>query len=1541
MTANRDIYDGAIDRAAMLRLFEQKMLGKVDLELNGHSVRMNKLLSENMHARSIWGDIDRELAGTYDSLDSITSRDLRELCSDQAARTSGLLSRVLGDIADVSPPMGRISEEIVLERPLYNDVVLRKGWAGISNRERIGIEAAIRNLLAKGAKESDIVRAVSPALGVAKNQAVGLVRTAITSIRNQADHEVYKANANMLRGWQYVAILDSRTTPICAHRDGHIYPVGDVVHLPPAHWHCRSATVPVVKSFDSLAKLDNIAGIRKRNLMALSEKQRAYYDGEAYSDNSYQDWLIRQPYEVRLAHLGDSAKVEMFSNRVLEVDRFNVGDRTASLSELRQGAQSALGAPGDVRRFADAKVKLDAIKLSFSSPDELIGDVEHAKLLREYYRLQAGELDGTLSLTNYRGALIHNKKKTKERVLNVLPTEEQMIFNPVTGRYEDARMYAPNPSVLAHRLVLVERSDALNADDKEFIARFIDSLSDTTGANERAVIADNLRVTFERFRRSGKVWGNTKAVLNSQIQFDVMNVSESLETAIRLKSDPFKRLKELAFIDPVLGPVYLEDIRARFIDNIIARNLFEDKELPRLAEKIRGSILPRTLRTKLDSGAVGFALDGRIPLKVWNRMSELDVTRFFEKVAGRLSMADLPDRDALAVSIGRQLYETSNFRGSKGEWYKAGLAVLDPLEKDGLIAYETFGVQKRRMRSRITGQYFGQYYDTFSETVRILDPGVHEYAKLNREIDLGLRVGFTEEPTLIVRPGFKTYFIKRGNIDTRIPLTSDSSFGDFPEEAITDDMADALNWSANTRYVVDVDTYDGVNRLLNFVDDRGAAKKYEDLNHFRKYLASRGDTYERFKAMEWHRETGNTFSNMPFLDHRGRIYDRGLIGPQSGETFRPFLSSPKALPLGEEGYDVFRDQVGAFFGGLDETFEGNFNSLTVSGRLGVSDRLRKDMTAIGNALIRGKPSDMRFVLDSEFMQRIDGEDYAKAARLCIEAAKIDRHLKGDYNDLSKLREYYTTLVLEQDASSSGAQIIALTTKNKQLAALSNVIPTDQKRRLYDEIAARTYVDPRFVELNKKLGLTERDLRKAAKAQNMVTLYGAGARTGTLNVERKLAKVLGKDSTTLVVSTTDRDKVLSEISARAARYQKYDPETYEELMRLRKDVKSIFTAGKAPGDDIMEALYFLDQDTRDVVEKMTRQYDRTVTPDDFVLIAKIMSENLASQAPILRDFTKYFGRLAESFLLNADPAKSDFDFKYELMRRLFGEKELRRPEQKFLDVSFLRKLNSKLSLAGYLPSFTPNATELDRRRLIKSAFLKELIRRAPGWDPNGVLDAMLFGVERKEDVKKWVHVPWVNFDGVTMEQYFTQSFEERLSYRNERGEWITNILMIDQKEAPSMFDELTNASNKINDMTDVTKAKTAYAVNGNHSNDAVLVKRFHLWGKSNDIGTSTIHDAFFTHIAHMPRAKDALRQEYARAATASNVRATLDEMRRRGLPGEEYERFLEEAISIGIIPVPGRSVVGGKTLTTEDILTAEDILDRTSRGMNRSWYAVGG
>jgi len=299
-------------------------------------------------------------------------------------------------------------------------------------------------------------------------------------------------------------------------------------------------------------------------------------------------------------------------------------------------------------------------------------------------------------------------------------------------------------------------------------------------------------------------------------------------------------------------------------------------------------------------------------------------------------------------------------------------------------------------------------------------------------------------------------------------------------------MTDALNWTANAKYKIDPEFHDFIGKLLNFQDDKGKAQYYNDLNRYREFMIERGDSYERLKAMEWLRKNDYAFSNHPFLDHRARIYERGLIGPQSGEVYRPYLNTEESKILGIPGFANFQDQIGSFLGGLDDSYELKYNSLSITGRQQIAQYWRKDLVDIGNHMLRGKPNDIRAILDSKFLANVDAEDMGKVLRLAQETAKIDNYLEGDYSikSLEKLNSYKTALALEQDASSSGAQIIALTTKNKQLAELSNVIPTDHKKRLYDQIAALTFNDPRFRELNVKLGLTEKDLRKASKINSL-------------------------------------------------------------------------------------------------------------------------------------------------------------------------------------------------------------------------------------------------------------------------------------------------------------------------------------------------------------------------------------------------------------------------------------------------------------------------
>jgi SPP1 gp7 family putative phage head morphogenesis protein len=1520
----------------MIKLYERRLHGKVEVVFDGHRLRVDALIRNASKSdkgfRLLRDAIDVEIQNSITEAYNVSKTSLLGFVADQVSYTYQTIENSIGRIWKTQRPSRRVAEDLVLVKPLYKDRTLSQGWAGLAVNERKLIETVIRKGVAKGDSLEQIALDVRKGKihRITRNRARTLTTTAITSIYAQADHEVYAANEPALLGWQYVSIMDSYTTDICIHRDAHIYAIGDTEHLPPAHWGCRSTTTPVVKAWNDLSNLEGVAHVRRRNLSRLSDKQKAFYDGQTPLRETYNDWLMRQDKPTQLRHLGDYQKLELFRGGMMPISKFtNAEGNSIGIRELRQLSDSSYTTPGNTHKFAVAKDKLNAMQLGAASPEDFFTDAKMRQTLKDYYILQTRELDGTLSLTNYRGNLIGTKRQAKRRVVQTLPREDQMVFNPVTGKYDDARLFQPSPGALANNLRLTEESAVLKTADKEFIKTFMTSLEGKMSVNERAVVADNLRILFTRYRENPAPWINFKAVSQAQIKYDVMNTSDFIETTLRRDSDLLKKLKQDNYIDPVLGPVQLQDLHDNFIKNIYEKNKWEDSVAPKIARELRDTF------------------DKHLPVKLRLRLSDQDLQQFYLRFAHRLSLADSPDFDQLAAMLGRDLYNMSSMNGTRRQWFTLGSDILN--SNNQFFNLETYGVQKRRMKSRMSGALFGPYYDTFSYNLRITDPRIQKYSQLTRKVELGLRVSVvSDENRLVFRKGYKTYFIDRGLLgyeDTRIPITSTSSFSDFPEGFIDADMVNALNWASKTKYRVDDDFYDFTMKLLDFQDDKGKAKYYNNLNEYRHYITSRGDSYERFKAMEWLRTKNSTFSNHPFIDHRARIYDRGLISPQSGETFRPFLSTEASKVLGETGYLNLQDQIGAFLGGLNDTFEGPYNSLSFTGRQKIADKWRSEMVKIGNHMLRGKPGDIRAILDSPVASMIEGEELGKFYRFALESAKIDAHLRGDYTNLTLMNKYKTALALEQDASSSGAQIIALTTRNKQLAELSNVIPTTQKKRLYDEIAAATYNDPRFKKLNEKLGLTEKDLRKAAKAQNMVTFYGAGERTGILNVEGKLAKILDKDTATLVVRASDRDTVLNEISARIARYERFDPDTTLELRALRENVKDIFNKGLDPGDDILEQLYFLDSKTKDLVTKMSANYDKVVTPEDFKAIAKLMSEHLAEQVPILKHFTKFFGRLAEEFLINAKPSNSAFDWKSIAKIKLLGG-----------------------SRKGYVLSDT-----LSEILGIKAGepVSEKILRRFAAWDKKSTLSEILFGVKSPEArrtgatylkveiaqlktlneiefmianklPKSWTNVPWVNFDGKIIEQNFTQTFEARLVYKDRDGKWITNILQVPQKTEISPWEAIINKSGKINDIADATKARTAFAVNGNHSNDAVLVKKFHLWGSKNGIPTSTIHDAFFANAADMLQARQALRQSYANALEKNVIKMTLDEMLARGLPREIYDRYLNEAIETGLIPVVGRSRIDGKLLTDTDILMRDDILKEIPTGFKHDfgWYGVG-
>lgn len=70
-------------------------------------------------------------------------------------------------------------------------------------------------------------------------------RTKLTEVMNKARVEAFE-DSGIVTAYQYSAIMDDRTTEVCAGLDGKIFEAGTEPH-PPLHFNCRSLLVPITK----------------------------------------------------------------------------------------------------------------------------------------------------------------------------------------------------------------------------------------------------------------------------------------------------------------------------------------------------------------------------------------------------------------------------------------------------------------------------------------------------------------------------------------------------------------------------------------------------------------------------------------------------------------------------------------------------------------------------------------------------------------------------------------------------------------------------------------------------------------------------------------------------------------------------------------------------------------------------------------------------------------------------------------------------------------------------------------------------------------------------------------------------------------------------------------------------------------------------------------------------------------------------------------------------------------------------------------------
>ncbi|MFP4212140.1 MAG: minor capsid protein [Alkalispirochaeta sp.] len=237
---------------------------------------------------------------------------------------------------NITQPSPSLLHAVVFDRPFAN-ALFAQHIKNIEGRRLSLIEGAIRMGVAEGESIAQIVRRIrgTRAAGYAdgileqsRREIASLVRTAVNHTVTTAREEMYDQNSDLIKGVQYVATLDSRTTLTCASLDGKVFPMHEGPR-PPQHWGCRSTTIPVTKSWREL-------GI---SLREAPDGTRASMNGQVAASTTFRTWLRKQPASVQRDVLG--AKRYDLYREGMEIDRFVRDGRVLTLKELERREKTA------------------------------------------------------------------------------------------------------------------------------------------------------------------------------------------------------------------------------------------------------------------------------------------------------------------------------------------------------------------------------------------------------------------------------------------------------------------------------------------------------------------------------------------------------------------------------------------------------------------------------------------------------------------------------------------------------------------------------------------------------------------------------------------------------------------------------------------------------------------------------------------------------------------------------------------------------------------------------------------------------------------------------------------------------------------------------------------------------------------------------------------------------------------------------------------------------------------------------------------------
>lgn len=269
-------------------------------------------------------------AQAYAQVSKTLDKELKGFSESEVDYQQNLIKNV--QPLSVLPISPEVAYAAAIDTP-FQGKLLSEFIANLEDGKATLIKDAVRMGIIESQTTADIVRRIRGTqamkyndgiLNVTRANAESVVLTAISHTANMAQQKVYEANNDIIKGYRYTATLDTRTTELCASRDGNFYKIGAPKPAIPAHFRCRSRYVPVLKSFKEM-------GIDVK----LPESTRASLDGQVPAKMNYQEWLKKQSVERQNDVLGVT-KAKLFREGGLTLDKFvSKNGHVYTLDELK------------------------------------------------------------------------------------------------------------------------------------------------------------------------------------------------------------------------------------------------------------------------------------------------------------------------------------------------------------------------------------------------------------------------------------------------------------------------------------------------------------------------------------------------------------------------------------------------------------------------------------------------------------------------------------------------------------------------------------------------------------------------------------------------------------------------------------------------------------------------------------------------------------------------------------------------------------------------------------------------------------------------------------------------------------------------------------------------------------------------------------------------------------------------------------------------------------------------------------------------------